>query len=52
MAINLPTYRIFIAWPRDGPEERERALGVVERLGGELLRLLSERLMMRRLCQP
>jgi hypothetical protein len=50
MAINLPTYRIFIAWPRDGPGER--ALGVVERLGGELLRLLSERLMMRRLCQP
>jgi hypothetical protein len=35
MSADLPAYRIFIASPGDVPEERARALRVVQRLGGE-----------------
>lgn len=35
MSTDLPAYRVFIASPGDVPEERARALRVVERLGGE-----------------
>jgi tetratricopeptide (TPR) repeat protein len=35
MSTDLPAYRIFIASPSDVPEERARALRVVERLRGE-----------------